>query len=224
MTDWEDDHAYVTAVEHAPLTRDEAVLLTNQIASAIAIAWDLIVRAYHGRAWEALGYDSWDAYCRGEFGHARLALPAEERQQRVRSLRENGLSTRAIASATGVSQGTVRNDLGRSGEQICSPDITGIDGKNYGSNEVIDAEIVEEEDGVPEQQRAMNRVPLPRQFARPVENLERYARRVAELSRDDRFNYNSSLLSDLYLPRLYEAQQAINDAIAKFEKRNGAAR
>lgn len=218
----------MTELEHAPLTRDEAVLLTNQIAKSITLAWELIVRAYHGRAWEALGYTSWDAYCEGEFGQARLALPAEERRERVRSLREHGLSTRAIASATGASKGTVSNDLAdTAGAQSWAPDVTGIDGKSYSKwrdNEVIEAEIVEEE-GVGEAKPATPpRVALQKQFARPVENVERSARRVAELVRDDRFARNSALLTDLYLPRLYEAQKALNEAIERFEKRNGAAR
>jgi hypothetical protein len=212
----------VTELEHAPLTRDEAVLLTNQIQKSITLAWELIVRAYQGRAWQALGYASWDAYCRGEFGHARLALPAEERRERVMSLREHGLSTRAIAAATGVADKTVRNDLDRSGADFSAPAVTGIDGKTYSSHkDVIDAEIVEEEDGVPDSKRA-TRIPLPRQFARPMTDLERSARRVAELAGDDRFNKNAPLLTDLYLKRLYEAQQAVNDAVAAFENRNGA--
>lgn len=220
----------MTELDLAPLTREEAVQLTNQIAQAITIAWDLIVRAYHGRAWEALGYKNWDDYCQGEFGHARLALPAEERRERVRSLRENGLSMRAIASATGVSRGTVNNDLAPSGVQNWTPEegVTGVDGKNYqptknSGDEIIDAEIVEEEDGVGEQTRATPRAPLPKQFAGPVTNLYRSARRVAELCRDNRLNHNAALISDLYLHRLLEAQQAIGEAINAIEKRNGAA-
>lgn len=210
----------MTELEHAPLTRDEAVLLTNQIQKAITIAWDLIVRAYHGRAWEALGYESWDAYCTGEFGHSRLSLPAETRRERVRSLREQGLSTRAIASATGVTDRTVRNDLDRSGADFSAPAVVGTDGKTYSAN-VIEAEIVEEEDGVADQPR-VPRVPLPKQFGRPVGDLHRAARRIAELSRDDRFNRNAPLIADLYLPRLVEAYEALGDTITAIEKRNGA--
>lgn len=220
----------MTELDLAPLTREEAVLLTNQIQTAITVAWDLIVRAYHGRAWDALGYKSWDAYCDGEFGHSRLSLPAEERRERVRSLREQGLSTRAIASATGVSHTTARNDLATSGGKNLPPEgVTGVDGKNYqpsknNGDEIIDAEIVEEEDGVGEQTRAAPRAPLPKQFARPVADVVRSARRVAELSRDDRLGYNASLIADMYLNRLLEAQQAIGEAIAAIEKRNGAVR
>jgi transposase-like protein len=53
------------------------------------------------RSWSALGYESWDDYCTREFGTSRLRLPREERSEVVSSLRESGLSIRAIASATG---------------------------------------------------------------------------------------------------------------------------
>ena len=90
-------------------------------------------RAYIERAWAALGYDGWDDYCTREFGTSRLRLPREERSEVVASLRESGLSTRAIAAATGVSEGTVRNAL-KEGAQNYAPAptaITGTDGKTY---------------------------------------------------------------------------------------------
>lgn len=49
-------------------------------------------------------------------GQARLRLPREERQEVVASLRENGLSVRAIAAATQTSVGTVASDLGTCSE------------------------------------------------------------------------------------------------------------
>lgn len=67
--------------------------------------------AYFRRAWEALGYGSWDVYCKTEFAGTRLRFPRDERIKEVYGLREAGLSTRAIAAAIGVSDGTVRNDL-----------------------------------------------------------------------------------------------------------------
>ena len=73
----------------------------------------------------------------------RLRLPREERRDAVCSLRESGLSTRAIAAAVGVDQKSVRNDL-VAGEENSSPDepvvdaevvkptpVTGTDGKTY---------------------------------------------------------------------------------------------
>jgi hypothetical protein len=104
-----------------PMTAAEARALTDRIRRTMATLWDHIVEAYYGRADIALGYDSWDDYCSTEFASTRLRIPREERRDVVYSLRESGLSIRAIASATGVSEGTVRNDL-KSGAQNYAPE------------------------------------------------------------------------------------------------------
>lgn len=116
-------------------TPDAARHLTDRIKVAIEGSWLLIQEAYVTRTWAVLGYDSWDAYCSEEFGASRLRLPREERQEVVASLRESGLSTRAIASATGVSEGSVRNDL-KAGAQNYAPAeerprVQGADGRSY---------------------------------------------------------------------------------------------
>jgi len=95
----------------ADLTADEARVLTDEIKTGIETTWELVKRAYIRRAWIALGYGSWDSYCSAEFGSGRLRLPREERQEAVASLREAGLSVRAIASATGTSKSAVSRDL-----------------------------------------------------------------------------------------------------------------
>lgn len=100
---------------------DYARDLTDRIKIAVEGTWELIKEAYVSRAWEALGYRSWDDYCTREFGTSRLRLPREERQEVVASLRESGLSIRAIAAATGDSVGTVHDALG-SGVQDRTPD------------------------------------------------------------------------------------------------------
>lgn len=53
----------------------------------------------------------------------------EERQEVVASLRENGLSVRAISAATGVSDKTVMKDL-RQVSESTTP-VLGADGKTY---------------------------------------------------------------------------------------------
>jgi len=144
------------AASLVPLSEFEARRLARQITEALAVAWDLVARAYAGRVWEPLGYPSWDAYCRAEFAAARLRLPAEERQEVVGSLREAGMSARAIASATGASKSQISRDSagvpnGTPGE---SRPVTGLDGKQYSPHSApsitpteagdgpIDAEIV----------------------------------------------------------------------------------
>lgn len=114
--------------------------LTDRIKAAVEATWALIKEAYTTRAWASLGYDTWDEYCAKEFGATRLKLPREERQEVVGSLREAGLSTRAIASVTGVSHTQIRkdmsggnpssNDAGQ-GDVGFPPEVQGADGKIY---------------------------------------------------------------------------------------------
>lgn len=110
--------------------------LTDRIKVAVEGTWLLIQEAYTTRAWSALGYGSWDEYCTREFDTARLRLPREERQEVVASMRENGLSVRAISSATGLGYGTVQREITEpSGDPAGSPEdaipVTGTDGKTY---------------------------------------------------------------------------------------------
>lgn len=92
---------------------------------------DGVKRAYSGRAWAALGYDTWFAFVEAELGDLpRLAV--DDRQDLVVELREQGMSTRAIAAVAGISDQTVRADLESStARNHAVPDrITGLDGKS----------------------------------------------------------------------------------------------
>lgn len=106
----------------------EARALTAEIRNNVAELEMLLVRAYRGRAWLALGHESWDAYIHAEFKAAPLALPREERRAASQSLAGWGLSTRAIASATGAPKSTIADDL--SGNRTPAP-VVGLDGKTY---------------------------------------------------------------------------------------------
>lgn len=127
----------------ASIDQQQARALTDRIKVAVEATWVLIQEAYTSRAWAVLGYDSWDAYCAQEFGSARLRLPREERQEVVASLRDSGLSTRAIGAATGVSHTQIRKDLQAAGgnplpnsaggalAEFPPERVTGVDGKSY---------------------------------------------------------------------------------------------
>jgi hypothetical protein len=81
-----------------------------------------------------LGYSTWDEYCTKEFGAAHLRLPREERPEVVASMREVGLSVRAISAATGLGIGTVARELADAPpvpNGTPEPEITGLDGKVY---------------------------------------------------------------------------------------------
>lgn len=123
----------MTETTLAVLGVEQARALTERIRTGTEVIWELLSQAYIEGAWIALGYASWDDYCTSEFGTSRIAIPREDRQEVVLSLRQSGLSQRAIASATGVSQATIYDDLQVTGNR--SPDggavIIGLDGKTY---------------------------------------------------------------------------------------------
>lgn len=94
------------------LSANAARVLTDRIkVGGVEAVWELVKQAYEQRAWNALGYSSLDDYCTREFGTTRLRLQREERPEVVASLRESGLSIRAIASATGHDPKTTQSDL-----------------------------------------------------------------------------------------------------------------
>lgn len=94
-----------------------------------AAAGDLAA-LYEGRAWLTLGFGSWDELCDHEFGGVRVALPRDQRRETVGRLREAGMSTRAIGTAVGVSEGTIRSDLDQLRSSTQLPEaVTGLDGR-----------------------------------------------------------------------------------------------
>lgn len=105
------------------LDRTEARALTERIKDTGMALRELIVQAWELIAWKALGYDSWDDYCAQEFAALELELGRDERREIVVSLRESGMSLRAIAAATGVSHEQVRKDA-KSGVNLSQEKLT----------------------------------------------------------------------------------------------------
>lgn len=120
-------------VSHRDLSGREARTLTERIKSKMGDLMLDVVKAHQGRAWMALGYESWPDYIKAEFGHAPLALPRDERRAVVALLRGQGMSARAIAPTIGVDRQTIANDL--AGGEFSPPGdavpVTGLDGKTY---------------------------------------------------------------------------------------------
>lgn len=103
----------MTTREKAPtiLTAAGARKLTARIRDALALADDLLVRAYEGKAWEALGHASWPAFIAAELPELRMVkLRTEVRREWVRKLLEAGASVREAAVAAGTSVGSAHND------------------------------------------------------------------------------------------------------------------
>jgi len=61
----------VDAIAVPPLSPEDARDLTDTIRSASEMMWMLIMRAHQGRAWESLGYETWEGYVRAEFDMSR---------------------------------------------------------------------------------------------------------------------------------------------------------
>lgn len=58
-------------ISDTPLSKSQAEDLTRSIRDAAEVIWVLIARAHAGKAWKALGYDSWAEYVQEEFNMSR---------------------------------------------------------------------------------------------------------------------------------------------------------
>jgi hypothetical protein len=230
-----------SAVSLHPLSESQARELTREIAQTLAVAWDKIVEAYQRRVWEPLGYGSWDCYCRAELGATRLRLPSEEREEAVRSLRSAGLSTRAIASATGQSHTNVRRGLSggtnvppagantRPAPAVTGPAVTGLDGKSYARpaapdvDEPIDAEIVDEEPEPvvpPAASSTSKRRPLAEAAKDAGWEIRRAAERVTRIVGDDRLPTNKQQVRSALRNHLLFVAQAVTAALGELSDHN----
>lgn len=115
------------------LTAEGARDLTDQIRSDLDGSFQLIKAAYQGRAWEVLGYSSWNDYVVGEFGNLYLRPPLEKRHEVAPSLRESRVSMRSIASAIQLGRSSVARAPKQPGVPKGTPpepsSIQGQDGK-----------------------------------------------------------------------------------------------
>lgn len=115
------------------LSHDDAQELTTRIRASVQELWPLLVEAFQRRAWVALGYESWNAYCDTELRGMRPAIDRTERQAHALEMRQAGMSLPAIASALGVSLGTAHADTQAFSSESLPTEIQGADGKTYAS-------------------------------------------------------------------------------------------
>lgn len=124
----------MTTTNPEPLNEADARALTDQIAEGLADVHSLIVQAWEGRVWEPLGFATWDAWIDANFRGLQLRPPREQREEVVQSMREAGMSVRAISQATDLSYGTVHRSAA-AGDPNGSPEhesnVVGLDGKSY---------------------------------------------------------------------------------------------
>lgn len=65
------DGEIVDVSDGEQLTAEQAQALTQHIRAATDVLWTLVARAHAGRAWQALGYPSWESYVSAEFNMSR---------------------------------------------------------------------------------------------------------------------------------------------------------
>lgn len=120
------------------LTHDQARQLTDDINACTVDAALMVAAAWKGQAWKALGYKNWEQYADEEL--PMLGSNRANRHVLLASLRNVGMSTRAIGAVTGLDHSTVSRHVSRAanaapddsaGVANATPEITGTDGKTY---------------------------------------------------------------------------------------------
>jgi phage N-6-adenine-methyltransferase len=111
-------------------------LVAGNVRESLTKIATLLAEAKAAQIHESLGFRSWTAYLADALG-GQLELPGDTRQELVALLAGEGMSTRAIATATGASKSTVSRDIQVShrgtpdaGDPAPAP-VTGLDGKTY---------------------------------------------------------------------------------------------
>lgn len=137
--------AVAKPAEKSDFTKAQATKLTEKIKKGAETTFEDIKKAFLGRIWLALGHKSWDEYLDAHYEGVPLALPREKKKEAVQSLTAAGMSSRAIAAATGISQSTAA----RQGKKVADPKPSG-ESSDSGDSNVIDIDpkdITEVKDG-----------------------------------------------------------------------------
>lgn len=144
--------------DKSDFTPAAAKKLTEKIKKSAATTYEDIKKAYLGRIWLALDCKSWDEYLDKNYEGIALPLPREKKKEAIQSLAAAGVSTRAIAAATGVNQSTVvrnqKKDTPKAPDANASPaqsNVIDIDPKDV--TEIKDGDGLGEFAGEPEEQR-----------------------------------------------------------------------
>lgn len=91
------------------LSKAQAKQLVARINESIETTTALIIEAFEGQAYIALGYPNWRTFAEAELPHYKYS--PEDRAKASVDLTEAGLSTHSAAAALGVNQATVVRDV-----------------------------------------------------------------------------------------------------------------
>ena len=187
-----------------------------------------MVEMWRGQGWLALGYSSWDDLCDSELRGMRVNLPIESRREVVAELTDEGMSTRAIGSALGVSEETARRD--QRATNVARAPTVGLDGKTYQprpTREVTTSETVtvDAETGeiVPPTPSKPHRRPLPDAMRDASHELLKSAQRLERLTSDDRWPRNAKQATAMTRGDLLQAIEALTTVLDRLDQSASAA-
>jgi hypothetical protein len=103
------------------ITPDDVRASVRRAKKSLEKAAEEVVWQVEHEAWVTLGYSSWNAMREAEYGEAAFMVPRKDRPELVGRMRAAGLPNREIARTAGVDEGTVRNDLRRTGAENSAP-------------------------------------------------------------------------------------------------------
>jgi hypothetical protein len=184
------------AITEGEVRRSILAAQTHLERAAEEIVWQI-----ENRAWEQIGYSSWDAMREAEYGGAAVIVPRADRPQLVARLRSEGLSQQSIGDTLGVTDRTVANDLNRniSDEDQQPPTIVNARGQERpttytprppanvdpNTGEILDAATVSEPRNPPRRSLVDSARDAGQELRKAIERLERIAA-------DDRFARNKN--------------------------------
>ena len=215
------------------MSREEARRRTDEFKAHTEVWLEELKALYVDQVWYALDYETWDEYCQAEFGSIRLPR-GPGRTEAVLTLRDAGLSVRAISSAIGVGYGTVRREI-VAGEPNGSPDpphgppkvTIGQDGKKYPASSPTPPESSDSEpititiaEPVEPQVVAPPRTPKRRSIVDTAvdlgHDLRKVSDRVVKITADDRLDKNRDGVSGQlrhYLGQMIESCRELGHRI-----------
>lgn len=182
-------------IEVRMMNEREARVITEQIrisahnyTEARTKLMERVQEAKDGNAHMVLGYQSWQAYLAEVLGEEPMRLARDERQDMVRMLANEGMSTRAIAPIVGANQATVVRDLASDANaSVDEPRVShGLDGKTRTHQPRPDLTDNPEPVEPPKPKRR----PITDQARDAGWEIRKATERIERILNDDRFNRN----------------------------------
>ena len=195
-------------------------IVAHNYTEAKAKLIELVQQAKDGSAHDALGYPSWTAYLAETLGDEPMRLARDERQEMVKVLSAEGMSTRAIAPIVGANQATVVRDISRDASASRAPksDAELLAGAEWSPEAVEPEPRFTDEPGriqpvtgtitgmdgkqyarpQPQEEHKPKAEAITSQFSSAIVDLNRVLDRFHRISTNDNFNRNKSQVEALH--------------------------